>query len=383
MARARNIKPGFYKNEDLAECSVWARYIFPGLWMLADREGRLEDRPKRIKGELLPFDGQDVNALLNELASRKDAQGVPFIVRYQNADGSFIQISKFSTHQSPHYSEKPSTIKGPELREYGGDDEHKKPGTLPEDSQKQPIIKRGSQPPDSLNPDSLNPESLKETTPATVTKNTGHWTPAAGAPPLEGKPDPKVVAHVDALRVGIPAGTNAYETAAMLWATLHANGCKGTAAHPAVIEMARQGVTVDALKRAITEARKTQDGQINPAYIAAILDRIRTEKPSNGKTQAWATDDSATEAKARELGLWPAKPGEDYHALRTRIRASIERQAQAKVQHPTELGEAPQQVPKPAAQSLEKATQAIQEARQAAQTASPMPEAIRTQLKRP
>ena len=35
MARARNIKPGFYKNEDLAECSLTARFIFPGLWMLA------------------------------------------------------------------------------------------------------------------------------------------------------------------------------------------------------------------------------------------------------------------------------------------------------------------------------------------------------------
>ena len=68
MARARNIKPGFYKNEDLAECSPWARLIFPGLWMLADREGRMEDRPKRIKGELLPYDSIDVDPLLEELA---------------------------------------------------------------------------------------------------------------------------------------------------------------------------------------------------------------------------------------------------------------------------------------------------------------------------
>ena len=66
MARARNIKPGLYKNEDLAECSVWARYIFPGMWMLADREGRLEDRPKRIKGELLPYDSIEVEPLLVE-----------------------------------------------------------------------------------------------------------------------------------------------------------------------------------------------------------------------------------------------------------------------------------------------------------------------------
>ena len=160
MARARNIKPGFYKNEDLAECSVWARYIFPGLWMLADREGRLEDRPKRIKGDLLPYDGQDVEPLLAELAARKDAQGIPFIIRYQNSEGRFIQISKFLVHQSPHYSEKQSIIKPPEFQESEPDEAATTPRKPPEYSEKPPVIKRGSQPPDSLIPDSLNPSSL-------------------------------------------------------------------------------------------------------------------------------------------------------------------------------------------------------------------------------
>jgi len=160
VPRARNIKPGFYKNEDLAECSIWARFIFPGLWMLADREGRLEDRPKRIKGELLPFDGQDVEPLLRELEARG------FIIRYRIEGASFIQITKFSTHQSPHYSEKPSVIKPHSLPENGrdisgsnsGSNGPMGPGQLPDHSEKPPPIKRGSQPPDSLNPDSLNPE---------------------------------------------------------------------------------------------------------------------------------------------------------------------------------------------------------------------------------
>lgn len=177
MARARNIKPGLYKNEDLAECSIWARFIFPGLWMLADRDGRLEDRPKRIKGELLPFDNQDVEPLLQELATMKDAQGVPFIVRYQNADGRFIQISKFSTHQTPHYSEKKSVIKPPNfqetlfdertaipggLRETGGDECSTIPGGLLENSGNQGVIKGMPQPPDSLIPDSLIPDTGKK-----------------------------------------------------------------------------------------------------------------------------------------------------------------------------------------------------------------------------
>jgi hypothetical protein len=107
MARARGIKPGFYKNEELAECSIWARYIFPGLWMLADREGRLEDRPRRIKGELLPFDGQDVDALLDELVEHD------FIVRYEVDGERYIQVLAFEKHQNPHHREPPSSIPKP------------------------------------------------------------------------------------------------------------------------------------------------------------------------------------------------------------------------------------------------------------------------------
>jgi hypothetical protein len=107
VARARNIKPGFYQNDVLAECSVWARMIFPGLWMLADRDGKLEDRPARIKAALLPYDGQNVDKLLGELAARG------FIRRY-DADGQkYIQISNFRKHQNPHCKEPESTIPDP------------------------------------------------------------------------------------------------------------------------------------------------------------------------------------------------------------------------------------------------------------------------------
>lgn len=104
MARSRNIKPGLFKNEDLAECSIWARYLFPGLWCIADRAGRLEDRPKRIKGELLAFDSVDVEPLLAELA----AHG--FIARYEVEGLRIIQILAFGKHQNPHFREQPSEL---------------------------------------------------------------------------------------------------------------------------------------------------------------------------------------------------------------------------------------------------------------------------------
>lgn len=104
MSRARNIKPGFFRNEELAECTYPARLLFIGLWTLADREGRLEDRPKRIRAELLAFDSIEVEPLLEELVAHA------FIERYQVGPLRIIQVLTFTKHQSPHFREPPSTL---------------------------------------------------------------------------------------------------------------------------------------------------------------------------------------------------------------------------------------------------------------------------------
>ena len=93
MARARNIKPGIMENEDLAELNPLARLLFIYLWMLADCEGRLEDRPRRIKAQALPYDDVDIDSLLSDLASKR------FIVRYQVNGERYIQVIKFVKHQ--------------------------------------------------------------------------------------------------------------------------------------------------------------------------------------------------------------------------------------------------------------------------------------------
>ena len=116
MARARFLKPGFFKNESLAELrppaettatpapSFAVRLLFEGLWLLADRAGRLEDRPKRIAAELFPYDVVDVAGLLEVL----DQAG--FIRRYGAGDGQlYISIVTFAKHQHPHVREPAST----------------------------------------------------------------------------------------------------------------------------------------------------------------------------------------------------------------------------------------------------------------------------------
>lgn len=107
MARSRNIKPGFFTNDELAECSPYARLLFAGLWTIADKEGRLDDRPKKVKAMVLPFDDVDCNDLLQQLHSHK------FINRYQVNDEQFIQINNWKKHQNPHCKEAASEIPEP------------------------------------------------------------------------------------------------------------------------------------------------------------------------------------------------------------------------------------------------------------------------------
>ncbi len=99
MARSRNIKPGFFTNDELAEVQPLGRLLFAGLWCHADREGRLLDRPKKLKAEILPYDNCDVDSLLDELAGRK------FIERYEVENVKYIQIVNFVLHQNPHVKE--------------------------------------------------------------------------------------------------------------------------------------------------------------------------------------------------------------------------------------------------------------------------------------
>lgn len=94
MARIRTIKPEFFKNEKLAELPATARLLFIGLFCLSDCEGRLEDRPKRIKAEIFPYEtNADVDALLSKLHT------AGFIERYEVGDQKLIQVVNFLKHQ--------------------------------------------------------------------------------------------------------------------------------------------------------------------------------------------------------------------------------------------------------------------------------------------
>jgi hypothetical protein len=137
--RARSIKPGVCDNELLGTADPFYTLLFERLWMIADREGRLEDRPLRIKAQAFPYrEGLDVEPMLAWLTENG------FILRYV-ADGKrYIQVLEFRKHQKPHSNEQDSVIPPPktELGTAKVVPEHNHGGAM-----------------DALNPSSLNPDS--------------------------------------------------------------------------------------------------------------------------------------------------------------------------------------------------------------------------------
>jgi hypothetical protein len=130
--RSRNVKPGLFRNELLGAAEPLLTLLFQGLWCIADREGRLEDRPLRIKAEVFPYrDVPDIHGYLTQL------EEMGFIRRYKVKDAALIEVRNFKKHQSPHHTEKKSELPAPVNSP----------------------LDHGENPPDSLIPDLLIPDS--------------------------------------------------------------------------------------------------------------------------------------------------------------------------------------------------------------------------------
>lgn len=89
MARNRMIKPEFWEDDKIAECSPTARLLFVALWNFADDEGFLEYRIKWLKAKCLPYDNVKIEVLLGELEK----------VGRVEIKNKIIWIPKFLKHQ--------------------------------------------------------------------------------------------------------------------------------------------------------------------------------------------------------------------------------------------------------------------------------------------
>lgn len=109
--RIRYLKPDFFIDEDIAELPPLVRILFQGLWCSADKAGRLEDRPKKLKVQLMPYDNIDIEKALQVLAKQKTTSPQrAFIIRYEIDGEKYIQIINWDKHQKPHHTEKTSII---------------------------------------------------------------------------------------------------------------------------------------------------------------------------------------------------------------------------------------------------------------------------------
>lgn len=111
MARARNIKPSFFNNDELAELDPLARLLFIGMWTIADFKGCFEYKPKRVKVQLLPYDNCDVESLAINL----DKSG--FISIYSVHEQLYVKVLNFDKHQNPHKNEKDKGSDIPDITE--------------------------------------------------------------------------------------------------------------------------------------------------------------------------------------------------------------------------------------------------------------------------
>ncbi len=181
MARSRNIKPGFFLNEELSELSFETRLLFIGLWTIADKEGRLEDRPKRIHISCLPYDQVNVDSMLTDL----ETSG--FIVRYSVDGKKYIQIINWLKHQAPHHKEADSEIPEYDINHKDIHAQAKHDSSIPQAQ----VNEIASCPTDSLIPDSGFSDSLNPIPDSVTSESKDSSVPFFPQAVASDKPDPK------------------------------------------------------------------------------------------------------------------------------------------------------------------------------------------------
>lgn len=114
MPRSRNIKPGFFTNDELAEHnSTLGRLFFIGLWCHCDYKGDVEWRPSKLKAQILPYDNCDVTEIAINLDKSR------FIMFYSHQGKIYLRVNNFTKHQNPHPNERKAGSDIPEFNKEG------------------------------------------------------------------------------------------------------------------------------------------------------------------------------------------------------------------------------------------------------------------------
>lgn len=104
MARIRTVKPEFWTDEKVVECTIPARLLFIGLFNFANDLGCMERSHKRIKMQVFPADLIDCEPLIAELITHG------LLTEYSVNGQEYLHIKGFAKHQKIN---RPSATKIP------------------------------------------------------------------------------------------------------------------------------------------------------------------------------------------------------------------------------------------------------------------------------
>lgn len=111
MGRIRSIKPDIHLDEELWDLEQDTGFpifrAFTGLWGQADREGRFEWRPRKLKAAILPYWDGDFSRVLHALATRG------FVQKYEVDGRAFGVVRTFTKHQVINNKEAASSLPEP------------------------------------------------------------------------------------------------------------------------------------------------------------------------------------------------------------------------------------------------------------------------------
>lgn len=105
--RRRTIDPEFWTDERVVAVSDGAKLLFQGLWAVADREGRLEEKPMAIGFKVRPWAPMEVAGLLTELVE------AGLVVRYATDGRKLLLVPNLAKHQYFHKNEAKSDLPPP------------------------------------------------------------------------------------------------------------------------------------------------------------------------------------------------------------------------------------------------------------------------------
>lgn len=104
------------------------------------------------------------------------------------------------------------------------------------------------------------------------------------------------------------------------------------AQQPQLLAWVAQGITDDQLRAAVVAARqgRAEEGSMQPLNLGYINAKLQSVlRPPRSREPAWWVSVNAMEAKARELGISGARPGEEMDGFRARISDALLRAQEA------------------------------------------------------